>query len=75
MPRAYKHDNGHVVPRTAGGRFRRFTPEEFGIGGVCKACHHLLLRFYDGDPNDPFPDPAKFRWRCYTCEPEEEPNP
>lgn len=42
---------------------------DLGIGGVCENCNHLLLRHYDGDPREAFPDPRKFRNRCFTCEP------
>jgi len=71
MPRPYKARNKRIIQRDAGGRFRKTTAKEFGIGGVCPTCNHLLLEHYDGDPNDPFPDPQKFRYRCFTCEPEE----
>src|SRR5512139_2515985 len=52
------------------GKFRKATPADVGIAGVCPACRHFLLSYYDGDPGDPFPDPRKFRARCFTCEPE-----
>jgi hypothetical protein len=44
-----------------------------GIGGVCKVCGHLLLEVYEGDKNERFVDPMKFRYRCFTCEPESGP--
>jgi hypothetical protein len=68
---AWKYPNKRLAFRTGGGQFRRATGEDFGIGGVCKTCGHLLLRHYDGDPNESFPDPRRFRYRCFTCEPEE----
>jgi hypothetical protein len=37
--------------------------------GVCPKCNHFLLRHYDGDPRDQFPDPRKFVNRCFNCEP------
>lgn len=29
----------------------------------------LQAREYEGDPREPFPDPRKFRARCFACEP------
>ena len=52
-----------------GGRYAKLTAEDLGIGGTCPVCRHFLLRFYDGNPKDPYPDPRNFRYRCYTCEP------
>lgn len=72
MPRPYKAPNKRIIQRDAGGRFRKTTAAEFGIGGVCPVCRHLLLEHYDGDPNDSMPDPRKFRYRCFTCEPRKE---
>jgi hypothetical protein len=59
-----------AVARAGNGRFRKYTPQEFGIGDVCEECGHLLLRVYEGDSNSPFIDPHGFRYRCFTCEPE-----
>ncbi len=53
------------------GKFRKATPADLGIGGVCPICRSLLLRYYDGARNDPNPDPRRFRYRCFTCEPDE----
>lgn len=64
-----KYANKRMHIRDAGGRFRRATMQDIGIGGVCPTCGHFLLRHYDGDPRDEFPDPRKFRNRCFTCEP------
>ena len=72
MMKAYKASNKRIIPRGGNGRFRKTTMEDFGIGGACPSCRHLLLRHYDGDENDPFPDPRLFRYRCFTCEPKTE---
>ena len=64
-----KYANKRMHIRSAGGQFRKATGEDFGIGGVCPNCNHLLLRHYDGDPRDTTPDPRRFRYRCFTCEP------
>lgn len=58
-----------------GGQFRRARPSDLGIMGVCPNCGHFLMRHYDGDKHDPFPDPRKFRNRCFTCEPVSEATP
>lgn len=69
----YKAQNKRIIMRSDGGRFCRTTFADFGIG-ICpnKGCNHLTVEVYDGDPNDPMPDPRKFRQRCYHCEPETE---
>lgn len=54
----------------SGGRFRKAQAADLGIGGVCPNCNHLLLRHYDGDETKYPLDPAKWRYRCFTCEPE-----
>lgn len=72
MARSYKAPNGRVILRRGNGQFRRADPREFGIGGVCKVCNHLLLEHYDGDPLDRPRDPGKIRYRCFTCEPRSE---
>ena len=66
----YKHSNGRIQMRGGGGRFRRSTLADIGMG-VCPTpgCRHLTRSFYDGDENEEFLDPRKFRQRCYTCEP------
>ena len=56
----------------ANGIFRKATAQDAAIGGTCPKCKHFLIRQYDGDPRDQFPDPRKFRYRCFTCEPETE---
>lgn len=66
----YRYPNKRMVFRSQG-RFRKATAEDIGIGGVCPKCNHFLLRHYDGDPDGPFVDPSKFRYRCFNCEPEE----
>lgn len=63
-----KYANKRMMFRR-GGRFYKPTSKDFGIGGVCPKCNHLLLQHYDGDPRDGSPDPRKFRYRCFTCEP------
>ena len=68
---AYKAANGRLIPRAGNGRFRRATGQDLGIGGVCPTCQHLLLRHYDGDETERPLDPAKWRYRCFTCEPRE----
>jgi len=64
-----KYANKRLHMRAANGRFRKAKMEDFGIGGVCPKCRHLLLHHYNGDPRDAFPDPRKFVYRCFTCEP------
>ena len=71
MPRPYKAKNKRIQMRSRNGRFRRTTAADLGIG-VCPVCNHLTRQVYDGDENDPFPDPRKFRHRCFTCEPKTE---
>jgi len=73
MARAYKRSNKSIQMRSGNGRFRRATGADFGIG-VCEneGCRSLTVRVYDGDPNDPMPDPRLFRQRCFTCEPKTE---
>lgn len=67
----YRYPNKRSVKRV-GGRFTAITMEDVGIGGTCPTCQHFLLRVYDGDPADSNPDPRRFHYRCFTCEPEEE---
>ena len=67
-----KYKNKRMMVRAGNGRFRQATGADFGIGGACPVCRHLLLRHYDGDPNAEFIDPRLFRYRCFTCEPETE---
>ena len=67
-----RYANKRMHVRTAGGQFRKPTMQDVGIGGVCPTCRHFLLRHYDGDPRDAHPDPRRFRYRCFTCEPETE---
>ncbi len=55
--------------RTAGGQFRKMVGADIGVGGVCPACNHLLLRHYNGDSHIRPLDPMKWRYRCFTCEP------
>ncbi len=68
-----RYSNKRVLHRSSGGRFRRAVMQDVGIGGVCPECGHFLLRHYDGDPSDTSPNPMLFRYRCFTCEPLEEP--
>jgi len=65
----YKAPNKRIIDRGGNGRFRKTTMQDFGIGGTCPECRHLLIQHYDGDPRTEFPDPRKFRYRCFTCEP------
>jgi hypothetical protein len=67
-----KYKNKRMMVRAGNGRFRYATGADFGIGGACPVCRHLLLRHYDGDPKAEFIDPRLFRYRCFTCEPETE---
>lgn len=64
-----RYANKRLHMRTPSGRFRRAVPADFGIGGVCPNCQHLLLRHYDGDERERPMDPRRFRYRCFTCEP------
>lgn len=65
----FKRPNKSIGKRAGNGRFAKVTAKDFGIGGVCDKCNHLLIRHYDGDPREQFLDPFKFRYRCFTCEP------
>jgi hypothetical protein len=67
-----RYSNKRTLHRTSGGKFRKAKMSDAGLMGTCLTCHHLLVRFYDGDPNDQHPDPRRFRSRCYHCEPETE---
>lgn len=69
----YKASNKHVIMRASNGRFRRTTGADLGIG-VCpvEGCTGLTSCVYEGNLNDPMPDPRKFRQRCWQCEPETE---
>jgi len=69
MPLSYKARNKRIIPRTGGGKFRKTTPTDFGIGGTCPKCRHFLLRHYDGDERDRPLDPRRFVYRCFTCNP------
>lgn len=69
MPKSYRAPNKRIIPRAGNGRFRKPIMQDFGIGGFCPVCSHLLIRHYDGDTRDTCPDPRKFRFRCFTCEP------
>jgi len=64
-----KYKNKRMMHRK-GGKFAKLTASDFGIGGACPNCRHLLIRVYEGDPNNI--DPRAFRYRCFTCEPETE---
>ena len=64
-----KYANSRLHVRTATGRFRQPTMADAGIGGVCPNCRHFLIHHYDGDPHTNPPDPRRFRYRCFTCEP------
>ena len=72
MTQLVKHSNGRVVKRTSNGRFARITGKDMGIGGACPECRSFLLEHYDGSPDDRPRDPAKLRYRCFTCEPLQE---
>lgn len=67
-----RYRNKRILHRTSGGQFRKAHPSDIGIMGVCPNCQHFLLRHYDGDLREAFPDPRKFVWRCFTCQPETE---
>ena len=64
-----RYPNKRFRMRGLGGKFRKATMEDIGIGGVCPKCNHFLIQHYNGDPRDAFPDPRKFVYRCFTCEP------
>ena len=65
-----RYANKRLRFRTSGGRFRKAQMADVGFGGVCPTCSHLLIRHFDGDPRDANPNPRRFRFRCFTCEPE-----
>ena len=70
MRRRYKRSNGRVQLRGRGGRFRHTTLEDFGASTCSNSgCNRFSVRVYEGDPEAPFVDPFKFRYRCYHCEP------
>lgn len=70
MPSSYKKGQGRrIIYRAGNGRFRKTKPEELGIGGVCPNCNSIMVRIYEGDPEARFMDPAKYRNRCFTCDP------
>jgi len=64
-----QYANKRTRVRGTGGKFRRVTFSDMGVSGVCPVCHHLLVRYYDGDPKKKPIDHRLFRARCYTCEP------
>ena len=64
-----RYANKRQMFRTGSGQFRKAHMNDVGIGGVCPVCSHFLLSHYDGDPGDAFPDPRKFGYRCFTCQP------
>jgi hypothetical protein len=64
-----KYANKRMHVRGRGGQFKKAMASDFGLGGACPNCQSLMIRHYDGDPRDAFPHPAKFRFRCFTCEP------
>lgn len=66
-----RYQNKRTRLRGGGGRFRKLQASEVGIGGVCSVCRSILIRVYDGDENARPLNPAKFRYRCFTCEPKE----
>lgn len=61
-----RYPNKRMMHRK-GGRFAKLTAADVGIGGACPTCSHILIRVYEGDPNNI--DPRAFRYRCFTCEP------
>jgi hypothetical protein len=65
-----RYKNKRMMFRSGNGEFRAPKAADMGIGGVCKVCGHLLLEVYEGDKTERFIDPMKFRYRCFTCEPE-----
>ena len=54
------------------GKFHKPTAAEYGLG-TCQTCSHITIRIYDGDQNDPHPDPRNFRQACPHCEPQKFP--
>jgi hypothetical protein len=71
MAKSYKARNKRIIPRGRGGRFRRTTAADFGIG-ECEKCGGFTVQRYNGDPRDEFPDPRLFRPRCFSCNPKTE---
>ncbi len=65
----YKAPNKRIIPRGAGGRFRKSTAADFGVGGTCPECRHFLIHHYDGDERTRPLDPRRFVYRCFTCQP------
>lgn len=63
-----KYPNKRMVVRSSNGQFKKLTFADVGIG-VCEKCQHLMVRHYDGRPDDPHPDPRLFKMRCFNCTP------
>lgn len=65
MSRPYRHGNGRIQARGAGGRFRQWTGQDVGIG-VCPKCNTLTTR--PKLPETGFIDPRDFNARvCANC--------
>lgn len=64
-----RYANKRILARGHGGKFRKVTMQDIGIGGVCAVCNHFLLHHFDGDTRAAFLDPRKFVYRCFTCQP------
>jgi hypothetical protein len=60
----YKHRNGRIQARGAGGRFRQWTGGDFGIG-VCPKCGKITQR--PEVPASAFIDPRDFNARVCPC--------
>lgn len=66
MAREYRHRNGRIQARGAGGRFRKWTGDDAGIG-VCPRCRTITTR-PELDQSKPFIDPVDFHARvCGNC--------
>lgn len=65
----YKARNKRLIHRNTRGQFRKTKLQDLGMGGFCPECNHFLIHHYDGDDRDRPCDPAKFRYRCFRCEP------
>lgn len=64
MTRPYRHGNGRLQARGAGGRFRRWTGQDVGIG-VCPKCNGITQR--PKLPETGFIDPRDFNARVCPC--------
>jgi len=64
MPRHYKSPNGCVHKRGRGGRFERWTMNDFGMG-FCPDCRHVMIKKYPKENG--MIDPRAIYFECNHC--------